>query len=69
MKTSQSMPVESSHTQIILAALNEEQGIAYTICDLKKYFDDPKIIVVDGNSSDKTAIVAKVLGAEIIQQR
>jgi glycosyltransferase involved in cell wall biosynthesis len=57
-----------NQTQIILAALNEQQGIAYTIAELKTIFDNPKIIVVDGNSNDKTAIVAKALGARVIQQ-
>jgi glycosyltransferase involved in cell wall biosynthesis len=55
-------------TQIVLAALNEEQGIAYTIAELKTIFDNPKIIVVDGNSNDKTAVVAQALGARVIQQ-
>jgi glycosyltransferase involved in cell wall biosynthesis len=54
--------------QIILAALNEEQGIAYTITELKAYLNNPRILVVDGNSRDKTVHVAKTLGADVVFQ-
>jgi dolichol-phosphate mannosyltransferase len=60
--------VDSTRMQIIIAALNEEQGIACTIEELKIYFVNPKITVVDGNSSDKTATVAKSMGAKVVQQ-
>jgi len=59
----------SQPTQIILAALNEEQGIAYTITELKEYLDNPRILVVDGNSRDRTVCVAKNLGADVIFQK
>jgi len=55
--------------QFIIAALNEEQGIAYTIDELKIYFDNPEIIIIDGKSTDQTAIVAKAMGARVIQQK
>jgi dolichol-phosphate hexosyltransferase len=54
--------------QIILAALNEEHGIALTISELKDYLYKPRILVVDGRSKDKTVDVAKVLGADVICQ-
>jgi glycosyltransferase involved in cell wall biosynthesis len=54
--------------QIILAALNEEQGIAYTINELKAYLNNPRILVVDGNSRDNTVHVAKSLGADVVFQ-
>lgn len=54
--------------QIILAALNEEQGIAYTITEIKAYLNNPRILVVDGNSRDKTVHVAKTLGADVVCQ-
>jgi dolichol-phosphate mannosyltransferase len=57
------------HTQIILAALNEEQGIAHTIKELKSYLTDSRILVVDGNSRDDTVHVAKTLGADVIFQK
>ena len=58
----------NSSTQVIIAALNEEEGIGLTIAELKEYLGLTKILVVDGNSTDKTAEVAKDLGAEIVFQ-
>ncbi len=54
--------------QIIIAALNEEQGIAYTIAELKEYLRNPRILVVDGKSRDNTVHVAKSLGADVVFQ-
>ena len=54
--------------QVIIAALNEEEGIGPTIAELKNYLCGAKFLVVDGNSVDKTALVAKSLGAEVIFQ-
>jgi glycosyltransferase involved in cell wall biosynthesis len=59
---------DAPQTQIFLASLNEEHGIAYTIKEIRMILNNPKILVVDGNSSDKTAEVAKVLGAKVVQQ-
>jgi dolichol-phosphate mannosyltransferase len=56
---------KSPVTQVIIAALNEEKGIELTIVELKEYLNNAEIIVVDGNSTDKTAEVAKKLGAEV----
>ena len=50
--------------QVIVAALNEEQGIGLTIAELKDKLDSPSILVVDGHSSDRTIEVAKNLGAD-----
>jgi dolichol-phosphate mannosyltransferase len=55
-------------TQVIIAALNEEAGIGPTIAELKSYLPDSKFLVVDGNSTDRTVDVAKLLGAEIVLQ-
>jgi dolichol-phosphate hexosyltransferase len=77
MQEKKRYPVELHHnvlynspqtTQIILAALNEEEGIAYTINELKLYLNTPQILVVDGKSSDKTVDVAKDLGATVLFQ-
>jgi len=56
---------------IILPTLNEEKGIGKTIDTIKKdYFKqrswELEIIVVDGNSKDKTCEIAKNKGAKII---
>lgn len=56
-------------TQVIIPALNEEQGIAYTIKDLKRYLINPMILVIDGKSQDNTVFAAKNLGADIIFQK
>lgn len=55
-------------TQIILAALNEEEGIGPTISELKAYLGSSHFLVVDGRSTDRTVEVAKSLGAEIAYQ-
>ena len=56
-------------TQVILAALNEEEGIGLTISELKTYLGDSRFLVIDGNSTDRTVEVAKNLGAEIVFQK
>ena len=58
-----------SSLAVILAAYNEEEGIVPTICELKEVLNEPRLVVVDGNSSDRTLELAKDLGAEIILQR
>ena len=55
-------------TQVLIAALNEEEGIGLTIAELKQYLGAPKVLVVDGKSSDRTVAVAKNLGAQIVYQ-
>ena len=52
----------------IIAALNEEQGIGLTISELRHYLDKLWIVVVDGNSLDRTVEVAKNLYANILFQ-
>lgn len=62
---------ESCHkpsTLVLLAALNEEEGIQYTIAELKRYVGRAKLLVVDGNSSDRTVYFAKDSGADVIYQ-
>ncbi|MGA2683276.1 MAG: glycosyltransferase family 2 protein [Candidatus Bathyarchaeia archaeon] len=55
-------------TQVVIAALNEEEGIGLTISELIKTLKDPRILVVDGRSTDRTVEVAKSMGAEIVFQ-
>jgi glycosyltransferase involved in cell wall biosynthesis len=54
---------------VVVAAYNEEEGIAPTIRELKELLDKPHLVVVDGRSSDRTLEVAKDLGAEVLIQR
>jgi dolichol-phosphate hexosyltransferase len=58
----------SPSTQIIIAAMNEEEGIGLTISELLNSVDNARLLVVDGKSTDRTAEVAKNLGAEIVFQ-
>jgi glycosyltransferase involved in cell wall biosynthesis len=53
---------------VLMAALDEEEGIGHTIADLKKYTGASRFLVVDGNSKDKTVHVAKTLNADVIYQ-
>ena len=53
----------NSTTQVIIAALNEEEGIGFTVAEFMDTLDCPRILVVDGRSTDRTVEVAKNLGA------
>jgi glycosyltransferase involved in cell wall biosynthesis len=54
--------------QVIIAALNEEEGIGFTIAELMDTLNCPSVLVVDGRSTDRTVEVAKNMGAEIFVQ-
>ena len=51
-------------TEVIIAALNEEEGIGLTITELLRNVN-ARIVVVDGHSRDRTVEVAKDLGADV----
>jgi glycosyltransferase involved in cell wall biosynthesis len=53
---------------VLMAAWNEEKGIGPTVLEMKQVLSECKVLVVDGNSKDQTAIVAKKLGAEVLHQ-
>jgi glycosyltransferase involved in cell wall biosynthesis len=55
-------------TLVLIAALNEELGIEFTLAELKKHVGAARFLVVDGNSSDRTVHVAKSFGADVIFQ-
>lgn len=62
---------ENSHscvTQVIIAALNEEPGIGLTITEFSESLHTHRVLVVDGNSRDKTVEIAKDCGADIVFQ-
>jgi len=56
------------YTQVIIAALNEEEGIGFTISEISHTLGNIEVIVVDGKSSDRTVEVAEKLGARIAFQ-
>jgi glycosyltransferase involved in cell wall biosynthesis len=53
---------------VIIAALNEEKGIGPSLAELKLVLDDSRYLIVDGNSVDRTVMVAKDMGAEVLFQ-
>ena len=62
------MQKRDSRVAVIVAALNEERGIGPTIAEIKSVLPNPHLIVVDGNSDDKTVEIAKELGADVMLQ-
>jgi glycosyltransferase involved in cell wall biosynthesis len=56
-------------TLVLIAALNEEEGIGYTLAELSQVLEDPAFLVVDGNSIDRTVEIAKESGAEVLVQK
>jgi len=53
---------------VIIAALNEEEGIGPTLTELSEVLEAPRYLIVDGNSVDRTVEIAKELGAEVLFQ-
>jgi glycosyltransferase involved in cell wall biosynthesis len=58
----------SSSILLMIAALNEEEGIRPTLDELRVCFEKPRVLVVDGRSTDRTVEIAKDLGAHVIFQ-
>jgi len=57
-----------SSTSVVIATLNEEEGIGPTINELRSVLNNPYLVIVDGNSVDKTIEIAKNLGADVLLQ-
>jgi len=57
-----------SSSQLVIAALNEEQGIGLTIAEMKDILGNIPTLVVDGKSTDKTVQLAKNMGATLLTQ-
>lgn len=55
-------------TEIVIAALNEEEGIGLTISELEKNLHAQRVLVIDGHSHDRTVQIAKNQGADILFQ-
>jgi glycosyltransferase involved in cell wall biosynthesis len=56
----------SQRITVIIPCLNEEQGIEQVLRRMPAFVD--QVIVVDNNSTDRTADVAESLGAEVIRE-
>ena len=59
---------QNSVIAVIIATLDEEEGIGPTIEELQKYLIDPYLLVIDGWSTDRTVEIAKGMGADIVFQ-
>lgn len=64
LKDSQRVP----STQVVIAALNEEEGIGPTIAELMANLPSARVLVVDGKSTDRTVEIARGFGAEVAFQ-
>ena len=53
---------------VIIAALNEEEGIGLTLAEISRKIVPSQVLVVDGHSVDRTVEIAKDLGAHILFQ-
>jgi len=56
-------------TLVMVAALNEEEGIGLTLAEIKSVLDVPLCLVVDGQSTDGTVKVARAVGAQVVFQK
>ena len=56
------------NVSVVIATLNEEEGIGPTIDELQKVLDNPYLVIVDGNSVDRTIEIAKNMGADVLLQ-
>jgi glycosyltransferase involved in cell wall biosynthesis len=57
-----------SSVSVVIAALNEEIGIGPTLEELQSVLTDSHLVVVDGNSVDRTVEIAKNMGADVSLQ-
>jgi glycosyltransferase involved in cell wall biosynthesis len=57
-----------SRVSVVVAALNEEKGIGPTLEELQSVLTDSHMVVVDGNSVDRTVEIAKNMGAHVVLQ-
>jgi glycosyltransferase involved in cell wall biosynthesis len=63
------MQRQNSQVLVVIAALNEAEGIGPTVEELKKVLRNPHLVVVDGNSFDKTIEIARSMGAIVMLQK
>jgi glycosyltransferase involved in cell wall biosynthesis len=53
---------------VVIATLNEEEGIGPTIDELQRVLGNSHVVVVDGKSVDRTIEIAKNMGVDVILQ-
>lgn len=54
---------------VIVAALNEEEGIGLTLAEVRDFLHRPLCLVVDGQSTDRTVKIAEAMSAQVIVQK
>jgi len=59
--------IENSCVTVIIPTLNEEENIAEVIHELK-HLGFLNLLIIDGNSQDRTVTIAKKLGVKVIHQ-
>jgi dolichol-phosphate mannosyltransferase len=62
-------PESNPSTLVLIAAVNEQDGIGPTLVEIQENLDRPHCLVVDGRSTDATVDIAKTIGAEVILQK
>lgn len=53
---------------VIIAAVNEAEGIGPTLQELTNVLVNPHFLVIDGGSRDRTVRIAKEMGADVLLQ-
>ncbi len=59
-------PIDSSSLTVVLTAYNDDQSIGEAVDDFRSAPGVTSVVVVDNNSTDRTAAVARKHGAEVI---
>lgn len=54
---------------VIIAALNEEEGIGPSLVELRDVLEKPRCLIVDGNSRDRTVEIVQEMDAEVLSQK
>lgn len=62
------MEKRCSPISVVIASLNEEEGIGPTLEELQNVLGNSRLLVVDGNSVDRTIEIAKKMGADVLLQ-
>jgi glycosyltransferase involved in cell wall biosynthesis len=63
------MTPPSPRIAVLVPCFNEEAAVATVVADFRKALPSARILVYDNNSSDRTAAVAREVGAEVRSER
>jgi glycosyltransferase involved in cell wall biosynthesis len=62
-------PLMNTDLTVVLTAYNDESSIGMAVEDFRRHPKVKRVIVVDNNSKDRTAVVARDSGAIVVQER